>query len=93
MLNSAIGTDIASFDISITGGDGGDGGWQNGGSFFAGPAVHRKMTGDIILIQIFVLCLCTIQPVQAMLLHCLINNALQNPLYDPACPGYAALQI
>ena len=85
-----FGTDIASFDISITGGDGGDGGWQNGGSFFAGPAV-RRMTGDII----FSSDICAINalhdPTCPGYATALFNQqCTANPLYDPACPGYAA---
>jgi len=88
-----FGTDIASFDISITGGDGGDGGWQNGGSFFAGPAV-RRMSGEII----FSSDICAINalhdPTCPGYATALFNQqCTANPLYDPACPGYAAANL
>ena len=94
-FNSQLGygTDIASFDISITGGDGGDGGYQNGGSFFAGPAV-RRMTGDIIFSQD----ICSINAIHDPscpgYANALYNQqCTANPLYDPGCPGYAAANL
>jgi len=87
------GTDIASFDISITGGDGGDGGYQNGGSFFAGPAV-RRMTGDIIFSQDICAINALHDPSCSGYANALFNQqCTANPLYDPACPGYAAANL
>ena len=84
------GTDIASFDISITGGDGGDGGWQNGGSFFAGPQV-RRMSGEIIFSQDICAINALHDPACPGYANALFNQqCTANPLYDPACPGYAA---
>jgi hypothetical protein len=84
------GTDIASFDISITGGDGGDGGWQNGGSFFAGPQV-RRMSGEIIFSQDICAINALHDPACSGYANALFNQqCTANPLYDPACPGYAA---
>ena len=78
------GTDIASFDISISGGDGGD-----GTSYYNGPAV-RRMTGDII----FSSDICAINalhdPSCSGYANALYNQqCTANPLYDPGCPGYA----
>lgn len=88
-----FGTDIHSFDISITGGDGGDGGWQNGGSFFAGPAV-RKMTGDIIFSQDICAITALHDPSCPGYANALYNQqCTANPLYDPGCPGYAAANL
>jgi len=94
-FNSQLGygTDIASFDISITGGDGGDGGWQNGGSFFAGPAV-RRMTGDIIFSQDICAINALHDPSCPGYANALYNQqCTANPLYDPSCPGYAAANL
>ena len=87
------GTDVASFDISITGGDGGDGGYQNGGSFFAGPAV-RRMTGDIIFSQDICAINAMHDPSCPGYATALFNQqCTTNPLYDPSCPGYAAANL
>ena len=87
------GTDIASFDISITGGDGGDGGYQNGGSFFAGPQV-RRMTGDIIFSQDICAINALHDPSCSGYANALFNQqCTANPLYDPSCPGYAAANL
>ena len=87
------GTDIASFDISITGGDGGDGGYQNGGSFFAGPQV-RRMTGDIIFSQDICAINALHDPSCSGYANALFNQqCTANPLYDPGCPGYAAANL
>jgi len=94
-FNSQLGygTDIASFDISITGGDGGDGGWQNGGSFFAGPAV-RRMTGDIIFSQDICAINALHDPSCPGYANALYNQqCTANPLYDPGCPGYDAANL
>ena len=82
------GTDIASFDISISGGDGGD-----GTSYYNGPAV-RRMTGDII----FSSDICAINalhdPTCPGYATALFNQqCTANPLYDPACPGYATANL
>ena len=87
------GTDIASFDISITGGDGGDGGYQNGGSFNAGPAV-RRMTGDIVFSQDICAINALHDPSCSGYANALYNQqCTANPLYDPGCPGYAAANL
>lgn len=87
------GTDIASFDISITGGDGGDGGYQNGGSFFAGPQV-RRMTGDIIFSQDICAINALHDPSCSGYANALFNQqCTANPLYDPSCPGYTAANL
>ena len=89
-FNSQLGygTDVASFDISITGGDGGDGGWQNGGSFFAGPAV-RRMSGEIIFSQDICAITALHDPSCPGYANALYNQqCTANPLYDPGCPGY-----
>jgi len=87
------GTDIASFDISITGGDGGDGGYQNGGSFFAGPQV-RRMTGDIIFSQDICAINALHDPSCSGYANALFNQqCTANPLYDPGCPGYTAANL
>jgi len=87
------GTDVASFDISITGGDGGDGGYQNGGSFFAGPQV-RRMTGDIIFSQDICAINAMHDPSCPGYATALFNQqCTTNPLYDPSCPGYAAANL
>ncbi len=94
-FNSQLGygTDIASFDISITGGDGGDGGYQNGGSFNAGPAV-RRMTGDIIFSQDICAINALHDPSCSGYANALFNQqCTANPLYDPSCPGYAAANL
>jgi hypothetical protein len=94
-FNSQLGygTDIASFDISITGGDGGDGGYQNGGSFFAGPAV-RRMTGDIVFSQDICAINALHDPSCSGYANALFNQqCTANPLYDPSCPGYAAANL
>lgn len=91
-FNSQLGygTDIASFDISVTGGDGGDGGYHNGGSFLAGPQV-RRMTGDIIFSQDICAINALHDPSCSGYANALFNQqCTANPLYDPACPGYAA---
>ena len=88
-----FGTDISSFEVSITGGDGGDGGWQNGGSFFAGPAV-RRMTGDIIFSQDICAINALHDPSCPGYANALYNQqCTANPLYDPGCPGYAAANL
>lgn len=87
------GTDIASFDISITGGDGGDGGYQNGGTFFAGPQV-RRMTGDIIFSQDICAINALHDPSCSGYANALFNQqCTANPLYDPSCPGYTAANL
>jgi hypothetical protein len=94
-FNSQLGygTDIASFDISITGGDGGDGGYQNGGSFNAGPAV-RRMTGDIVFSQDICAINALHDPSCSGYANALFNQqCTANPLYDPSCPGYAAANL
>ena len=84
-----FGTDIASFDISVTGGDGGDGGYHNGGSFLAGPQV-RRMTGDIVFSQDICAINALHDPTCPGYANALYNQqCTANPLYDPACPGYA----
>ena len=84
-----FGTDIASFDISVTGGDGGDGGYHNGGSFLAGPQV-RRMTGDIVFSQDICAINALHDPTCPGYANALYNQqCTANPLYDPGCPGYA----
>ena len=84
-----FGTDIASFDISVTGGDGGDGGYHNGGSFLAGPQV-RRMTGDIVFSQDICAINTLHDPTCPGYANALYNQqCTANPLYDPGCPGYA----
>ena len=79
------GTDIASFDISISGGDGGD-----GILYHTGPSV-RRMTGDIIFSQDICAINALHDPSCSGYANALFNQqCTANPLYDPACPGYAA---
>jgi hypothetical protein len=82
------GSGIASFDISISGGDGGD-----GTSYYNGPAV-RRMTGDIIFSQDICAINALHDPSCSGYANALYNQqCTANPLYDPACPGYAAANL
>ena len=82
------GTDIASFDISISGGDGGD-----GTSYYNGPAV-RRMTGDIIFSQDICAITALHDPSCPGYANALYNQqCTANPLYDPGCPGYTTANL